>query len=337
MSEGLKKISYMALCAAGFAGAQYSLSSCSMIGNSNLEVKSMACEYVLDGEEAVINGKGLLNCKKVVFPGNKEGRIVAEKTNDTILTVEVPHGTVPGKVLFYENNEKPVVSDFLFRDNRGMIIDFDSYLATWGGYDPIDEEEGPIKVVMDKNKNVLELPATPPERISGSYVLFYQKYNEPWTMEFPTFLQYVAKPDEGGRGRKSIAGDNASAPIEDLCLKFEVNIPKNCAWKKQPRIEIFFGPYDCANKHGRELSPIAFWEPYLNAGEEGFYTNGWQTVTIPLTEFYHDYKNADTKFDKKLNLETATNFSFVCMGDPGEGSTSEIFMALDNFRVVPIN
>ena len=46
----------------------------------DIEVMSMACEYVLDGEEAVINGKGLLNCQKVVFPGNKEGRIVAEKT-----------------------------------------------------------------------------------------------------------------------------------------------------------------------------------------------------------------------------------------------------------------
>ncbi|MCQ2199948.1 MAG: glycan-binding surface protein [Paludibacteraceae bacterium] len=332
MKIGLKIFTYAAIAVAAVVGAHFVVMG---LGKPSIEVNSMECEYVLDGEEAIFKGKGLLNCQKVVFPGNKEGRIVSEKTNDSLMTVEVPHGTAPGKILFFEDSDKPVVSNFLFRDNRGMIIDFDTYLATWGGYDPLDDEGGPIKVVMDKRDSVLVLPTTPPEQISGAYILFYQRYNEPWTMEFPTFLQYVAKPDEGGRGRKSIAGDNATSPIGELCLKFEVNIPKECAWKKQPRIEIFFGPYDCSNKHGREISPIAFWEPYLNAGEEGYYTDGWKTVSIPLTAFTHDYRNADAKFDKRLNLKEATNFSFVCMGDPGEGSTSEIFMALDNFRVVP--
>lgn len=225
----------------------------------------------------------------------------------------------------------------MFRDNRGMIIDFDSYPSTWGGFEPFDEEGEPIRIVKGEEDNILTLPATPPEEINNHYGLLYGVYKEAWSMNGKeTFLQYCANPEYGGggRGNISIAGDYSNMPIEDLCLKFEVYIPKECTFKCRPRVEIFFGPYESANKHGRELSPIYAWAP-CESNTDGFYTkDGWETISVPLTEFNHSYESDEIKAGP-INLKTATNFTFVIIGDPGD-SPSENYLCVDNFRIVPI-
>lgn len=297
-----------------------------------ISMRSMRCEFVNAGDEAVIYGSGFSADDEIFFENNKKGEIVASKTNDSVLTVIVPEDAKPGMLCYVPKHGNKVYSDFMFRDNRGTIIDFAKFPSTWGGFEPFDEEGEPIKIVSDGD-SILTLPVTPPEAISGHYGLLYGIYKEAWTMKKETFLQYCAKKEYGGRGNVSVAGDNAGLPIEELCLKFEVFIPKECAFKCRPRIEMFFGPYETANKHGRELSPIYAWAP-CDAKTGEYYTNGWETVTVPLTEFNRSYESDEIKAGP-INLKTATNFTFVVMGDPGD-KQSENYLCVDNFRIVPI-
>lgn len=299
----------------------------------NITMQSMKCEFVKAGDEAVIYGSGFSADDEIFFENNLKGEIVASKTNDSVLTVIVPEDAKPGKLCYIPKHGKKVYSNFMFEDNRGIIIDFDGYRSTWGGFDPFDEDGEPIKVVS-KDDSILSLPVTPPEAISGHYGLLYGIYKEAWTMKRETFLQYCAKTEYDGRGNHSVAGDNAGMPLEELCLKFEVYVPKECTFKSRPRVEMFFGPYESINKHGREQSPIYAWTP-CNTPTGEFYTkDGWETITIPLTEFNHSYESDEIKADP-INLSTATNFTFVIIGDPGD-SPSENYLCVDNFRIVPI-
>lgn len=300
----------------------------------NVSMNSMKCEYVKAGEEAIIYGSGFTADDEIIFENNKKGEIVASKTNDSVLTVIVPEDAKPGKLCYIPKHGKKTYSDFVFRDNRGKIVDFDEFTSTWGGFDAFDEEGEPTRIVKGDGDSILTLPVTPPEQISGNYGLLYGIYKEAWTMKRETFLQYCANEEYGGRGNHSVAGDNAVRPIEDLCLKFEVYIPKECPFKCRPRVEIFFGPFMAANKHGRELSPICPWEP-RNPETGEFHTNNqWQTIVIPLSQFNRSYES-DAIEAGPINLKTATNLTFVIVGD-NEGTPSENYLCVDNFRIVPL-
>ncbi len=291
------------------------------------EITGMKSEFVLDGREAVIYGKNL-NGAEVKFPGELPAIVNKAKSNDTVLVVTVPEGTFSGKINI-KTTEGETKSAFFFRDNRNIIINFDDKLATWGGYYPFDIEGQKITGIEENDSVVTPLPAVLPDPCSGKYGFLYGKYNTPWAMSNTMYIQYVANPDEGGRGPVSIAGTFEDYDLEDLVLKFEVYIPKEAPYKGI-KTEIFFGPYNSPDKHGRDLTPICFWEPYKKTGS--FYTDGWETISIPLTQFTHGIKS-DEEVVNTLNLKDATNFSFVQFGIPQDDP--QIYMCVDNFRIVP--
>jgi hypothetical protein len=292
------------------------------------EISGMKSEFVPDGGEAVIYGKNLKDTE-VIFPGDLVATVNTEKSNDTLLVVTVPTGSTSGKISVKNANGEEAKSSFFFRDNRNIIINFDDKVPTWGGYTPFDN--GVKMTRTDINDESSALPAPLPDPCSGLYGFLYGKYKNPWTMSETMYIQYVANPDEGGRGPISVAGAFETYDIEDLALKFEVCIPQEAPYKGV-KTEIFFGPYDSPDKHGRDQSPICFWEPYAATGS--FYTDGWQTITIPLTEFYHGV-NSDEEVVNNIDLQKATNFSFVQFGAPE--TEPLVYMSVDNFRIVPIN
>lgn len=318
-----KIFTYAAIIATGM-----SLASCGgNTGTSENKVPTlcgMKCEFVPDGQEATLYGKNLVGAT-VKFAGGVEAK-ANEGSNDSVLVVSVPTGAQPG-ALTVVTDKGEVVSDFIFRDNRNTIVDFDEFLATWGGYEAIDSKGVKITSTMETG----ELPAVLPDQISGKYGFLFGKYVEDWTMTFPTYLQYCANPDEGGRGPISVAGKYKDMPLSDLVLKFEVNIPQGAEYVG-PKTEMFFGPIDAANKHGREISSIYFWTPFAETGS--YTTDGWVTVSIPLTEFKHGVASDTEESKFPLDLNKATNFSFVVFGQVKDKDKA-IYLCVDNFRVVP--
>lgn len=312
---------YVSILAAGVL-----MSSCDNVKTP--ELSSMRCEYVPDGDTAILYGKNLKSAE-IIFPGDLAATTV--KANDSVLYVVVPQGAQAGRIIA-KNSAGEVKSPFHFRDSRNVIVNFDNRIATWGGYEPFDENDNKIRGIVEMADSVTPLPSVLPDRCDGNYGFLYGHYDNSWTMTHTMFLQYVANTEEGGRGNESVASLYKNESLNDLVLKFEVCIPKSSAYKG-PRTEIFFGPYNSANKHGREKSAICFWKPYEAMSEEGFHTDGkWVTVIIPLSEFHHGIDNDTIDSKYPLDLNTATNFSFVQFG---KADSSLIYMCVDNFRVVP--
>lgn len=314
------------------------MSSCSSnqsgAGNSSLapELNRMKCEFVPDGGEAIIYGRNLSDAE-ITFPGNISAEIVSK--NDTMVTVIVPEGTKEGRIKVTSPNGSSL-SKFFFRDDRNTIVNFDRRLATWGGYSPMEEDGTLITGTLEMGDEITPFPngAKLPNPCSGNYGFLYGKYSNAWAMNQAVWVQYVANPMEGGRGPISVAGPVFEKyNLEELALKFEVYVPQEVAYKGI-KTEIFFGPINSADKHGRQFSPIYFWEPYKAKGE--FFTDSWTTVTIPLTEFCHNTESDEAQADYTYEgrLKQATNFTFMQFGKP-EGEP-QIFICVDNFRIVPV-
>jgi len=89
--------------------------------------------------------------------------------------------------------------------------------------------------------------------------------------------------------------------------------------------EIFFAPYGA--DHGRDNAVIAHWTPFEDSGS--FQTDGWITVTIPLTDFDADSGGNPAEID---DLSVLTNLTIMLFG-PANGA-SDVHFGIDNVRVV---
>ncbi len=257
------------------------------------------CEYVPDGDIVELTGDFFFEPIKVVFPGDLQAEVVSlEKTT---LQVRVPAGAGSGPMTV-KTNFGTVKSKFYFRDNRNIILDYDgknheSWTAPIGSSDPAG--------------------------CSGSYAYFKTASDGAWQWANELTMQYWAPR---GRGNVPVA----TGSVNDLVFKFEVNVPEE--WK-DVRMEIFFGPY--AEDHGRDAAStaIARWKPWKNGP---YKTDGWETISIPLTEFkYYKDDPDDSEVGTRSidNLSSLTNVVMMLFG-PANGP-NPVHICFDNVRIVP--
>lgn len=259
-------------------------------------ISKVKCEYVPDGDLLELDGDFFFEPIKVVFAGDKEAEVVAiEKTH---ISVRVPAGAEPGP-LNIETNFGKVKSKFQFRDNRNIILDYDTKKhETW---------TAPIN-------------STDPAGCSDGYASFKHPANAAWQWTNELTMQYWAPR---GRGNVPVA----QGLVSDLALKFEANVPME--WR-DVRMEIFFGPY--ADDHGRDGATHARWQPW-KAGP--YKTDGWETITIPLKDFKYAQGDSDDNGTKAItNLSELTNVVMMLFG-PAAGP-NPVHICVDNIRVVPL-
>lgn len=266
-------------------------------------IDAIKCEYVPDGELAVLQGDFFFEPMKVIFPGDLEGQIVS--LTKTEIQVAVPAGAGAGPITVQTNFGK-VKSKFYFRDDRNIILDYDTKLhETWTA--PIANPAG--------NPD--------PAPVSGGYAYFKHAADAAWMWTNELTMQYWAPR---GRGNVPVA----TGLPGDLALKFECNVPVE--WR-DVRMEIFFGPF--ADDHGRDANGTVFarWKPWKNGP---FKTDGWITVTIPLSEFKYgkDDPDDDLVGSRKIeNLSSLTNVVMMLFG-PANGP-NPVHICVDNLRIVP--
>jgi hypothetical protein len=262
------------------------------------QLDAIKCEYVPDGGTVVINGDFFFEPIKVVFPGDLEAQVtLLEKTK---LEVTVPDGAGAGPISVQTNFGK-VNSNFIFRDSRNILLDYDSKIhETWTA--PIGDAD--------------------PAPCADKFAFFKHAADGAWMWTNELTMQYWAP-----RGRGNIPV--ATGDINDLVFKFEANVPTE--WK-DVRMEIFFGPY--AEDHGRDVPGTVFarWRPWVDSP---YTTDGWVTVSIPLTEFKYGKDDPDEPAGTRKieNLSSLTNVTMMLFG-PAEG-TNPVHIAIDNVRIVP--
>lgn len=313
------------------------------------QIFGMKSEFVPAGGEAVIYGSSLAGAKVYFDTQFYNDSVQAEviSSEDDKIVVRVPDKAWMGKIKV-KNLAGVTTSNFIFRDERNIIIDFDTHHQTWGGIVPFDHDGNLVQGQIE-NDSIHPYAGKLIEGCSGKFGLLHGTYpaKHPYIYVNDLWFQYMHGADEGGRGAVSIAGlPFYEQKIEDLVLKFECNIPKEAAYKGIATEFIAGYASKEPDKIGRTISPICRWEPYKNdknyyiAGQNsgkdlsnGFYTDGWETITIPLTAFNYVYNEDQPKENLKLDLAKAVNFSVLVFGKPE--TDTHVMIAFDNFRIVP--
>lgn len=261
-------------------------------------ITGIKSEYVPDGDIVVLYGDFFFE-PKVIFPEDQEAEIVS--LTKTELQVKVPAGATTGNIIV-RTNFGTARSSFIFRDNRNVLLDYDGKNhETW---------TAPI------------VSGPEPAPCAGNYAFFKHAADGAWMWTNELTMQYWAPR---GRGNVPVATGN----VNDLVLKFEANVP--IEWR-DVRMEIFFAGF--AEDHGRDAPGTVFarWKPW-KAGP--YKTDGWVTVTIPLTEFKYGKDDDDANENGTTsisNLNGLTNITMMLFG-PAAGP-NPVQIAIDNVRIV---
>ncbi len=277
-------------------------------------LSSMDCEYVADGDVATINGNYFLpvdgsEVPEVTFtPNIKATEIVSFTLNQ--IKVKVPQGASAGPVSVTSRYGTTRSTSFYFRDNRGIILDWDNTNASGGWRAGNLASDGGI---------------------SGNYVKFSGSLDDSegagssWNEDGFSFnLWGVAN----GRAQ----GDLFSTDPSTSVLKFEINVTK--AWSCCA-LQMIFTPWATTGTNSYiadGVTPRGLWRPWESTGT--FITDGWITVTVPLSDFKYTQTGSEIKAASAGNFGGLTFFVYHG-GIKGDACTPE--MHIDNIRVVPAN
>ena len=274
-------------------------------------VRSMSCEYAHVGDEVTLYGDYFIDDPNVPLTISMAGNVpVTQITNieKTQVSFIVPEGVTKGYInvaSIYGNGR----SKFRYLDDRGMILDWDNLDASGGWRSGVLRNNDPV------------------EGISGDYVYFsgemQGEIGATWNEDGFSFNLWGVS-----NGRPE--GDLFDTPIEDAVMKFEINVPQ--AWSAGA-MQMIFTPWGLSGTNAYiydDTMPRGVWEPWTETGS--YTTDGWVTVSIPLTDFKY------TRFGDPLESAQKGNYgglTFFVHAGITPGTTCNPQICIDNIRVVP--
>ena len=276
-------------------------------------VSSMKCEMVPVGGTAIIRGDYMLDDPniplQVIFPGNIPATKIISITKTEIKVVVPAGATIPGQInvkSLYGNGR----SSFWFLDNRGMILDWDNTNAN-GGWR------------AGKTDNVN------PTGISGKYVRFNGAMaaasGSTWDEDSFSF-------DLWGTANGRPQGDLFTIAPSNAVIKFEVNVDK--PWSSGA-LQMIFTPWATTGTNGYiadGVTPRGLWIPWQTSGT--YMTDGWETVTIPLTQFKYD-QGGKVLSSGMASAGKYGGLTFFVYNGGVAGTACNPDICIDNIRVVP--
>lgn len=312
-------------------------------------VKEMSFEYAKAGEYVTIIGNYFFqkgDSKLVVeFPNATVTDIPDEDITLTTIRVKVPDAAQPGKIKVTTASGTSS-SEFMFRDNRGLLFDFDGTNGLYsinGGWHPCDVVDGGVTgkcVKLDASAEKFTCDGADWHDGKCHFEYWAGNWQDPET--YGTW--------DGRRLCDIVDFSN----FGNMVLKFEVKIDADHAWTGCPMQIIFSdvtlvsngnaGVKDiygntlagCNNTYFNNASislPRYFWRPWAATGS--FDTNGeWMTITCPIADFTSYWDG--TAAVGTLTKESFANLEFFFAGGTAsEGTPSNPILYIDNVRAVP--
>lgn len=277
-------------------------------------VSNMKCEFAADGEVAVIRGNYFLSVAgsenpNVIFtPNIKATEIVSYSLNE--IQVKVPAGAQPGPVSV-ESRYGTTRSKFWFRDNRGMILDWDNLNANGGWRSGVTSDSDPVA------------------GITGKYVRFKGAMtadaSASWNEDAFSFNLW-------GTSNGRPEGDLFTIDPAAAVIKFEINVTQ--AWKSGA-MQMIFTSWATSGTNsylGDGTTPRGLWIPWKATGS--YTTDGWETITLPIKDFKYNQEGVGVDFRGAGNYGGLTFFLWHG-GDQAKGEDCNPEICIDNIRVVP--
>jgi len=274
-------------------------------------INSISNELAAPGTQITIKGAYLFTISQLIFPGNK---VVSDGFQPTLdgstLTVNVPAGvTGISATDSIQINTVGGATKAAFHNNYGVVANFedgdpDFGWQWWGGIKSNDATAFP-----DGWGNYIEIKP-----------------------------QNTINPGDGswyGDNRAVMIDAHAPWPGVDItktpdnyAIKFEMNVKDS--WKDGALTIAINGDFD-------HLARLAFWET-----TPGYTTNGWQTITVPLSAFLASNEGAyDAGGSPAATVSTLTGGAKdatiqIMLINDGTTVLSPFDAAFDNVRVVKI-
>lgn len=275
--------------------------------------QSMVCEFVADGETATINGSYFVGVPNetltVTFPGNIEGEVLSVSDAYDQIEVVVPEGARVGQ-LTVSSIYGSGMSGFYFRDDRNYILDWDVLNA-----------DGGWRAGIVGNSN--------PAGVNGNYVQFNgamaAEAGATWNEDAHSFNLWNAS--NGRSDEPFYDGDLTSA-----ALKFECNVLE--PWSSAA-LQMIFTPYSMNSTNGYIADGVTqrgLWMPWVSEGT--YQTDGWITVTIPMSDFHYYHDGADA--GDMVTTDMLGGLTFFVWNGGVDGTECNVNMCIDNIRIVPM-
>ncbi len=289
-----------------------------------MTITSVSNENAVAGTTILVNGTNLIGITKVIFPGGIEGTSITP-VNVTQFSVVVPSGITAPDTLRIQGGLGNASSPQLF----------DSYItAPSPGYLSTFEVQWPASGTP--NDSWLGWTGTPVTAATAATT-------------YPGATGAVSLLTNAGPMGKSIgclsqanAGtlqlnpepwvSNLSTPISGYSMKFEVNVPN--AWTMGEIWIAVGGWYGWSSYTAR-------YAPWSTSGTGSYQTNGWVTVTIPLTQFIQGNQYWTTSWTtggapaNTFNDYPSTAVGFLVANDMAVAvPAGAVNIAIDNVRIV---
>ncbi|MDX9903806.1 MAG: glycan-binding surface protein [Bacteroidales bacterium] len=273
-------------------------------------VDRLVCEYVAEGETAVVKGNYFVDDPAspltVLFPGNIAGTIESSTINE--IRVTVPAGTGPGQIQV-KSLYGTTRSRFFFRDDRGLLLNFDDLTAAGGWRSGV-------------------IGSSNPEPIDGNYVRFSGAMaggaGSTWNEDGFSFNLWPA-----ANGRPDVPV--YTGELKDGEIKFEVNVV--APWESSA-LQMIFTPYSITGSNSYIADgtyPRGLWNPWKATGS--YQTDGWITVSFPLSDFNYTFDGAECA--NKLTADMISGLTFYVWNGGVAGTDCNPHICIDNIRVVP--
>ena len=321
-------------------------------------VASMSNEWASAGEEVTIIGDYFLDYAEYPITVNfgdsyTVPRSAIKSISKTKIVFTMPENAPEDKVSVTSVYGK-TQGAFKYRDNRGMLFDFDTPCKT-----------GVVLGNHGWHNRVIQSDET---SLSGNYLVMgggaAMGVDGGWNdgdFSFEYWAGNWADPENYAEYvRISDLADFTD--FANLNLKFEMNIPKDYAWSAAP-MQIFFGGVTQISTgnagvkdiYGNELAgcnntffheqgklPRALYMPWKDTEDLLYHTDGqWTTVTIPLSDFIYDYDGNKLSSGFVSTADFGSFNIFIIKGGYNDktvlpdGVECKPFIKIDNIRVVP--
>ena len=292
------------------------------------------------GEPIIVYGSGLTEIAKVVFPGNvvvTEG-IISDLDGEYFM-VDMPAGvSEEGGSIFVEGSNGGAYSPAYFNYKKGLLLNFDGVGAqgAWGDSESmIQTTELESASIGEGNVSQGAYCRLPLER-QLPVAAAKNRCAEVWTAGNGTDPDWLT------------LGVPAETPVAECAIQFEIYVPE--PWSESGFLKI------CGQNgfNGGEWERDCYnYVPWLVDGKiVPFQTTGWQTVTVPFSEFYKSkassgawttfadasasyanfgfyFENSDITLDKITGASSDKETEFL-------SKATSVKIYIDNWRVVPL-